>query len=302
MPKNNKPKLSRRSRSVPIDSAQMKAYFDERGKKPSDALRKVIERGRIDRDHFVRAMEAHRVERKYWPHFLPDGGVPDVEPKRPQSAEPALVWFPTASHLAGVAYSPLTWGGSGSNDSLETLQMRHPLTGDPVPVLPLDMTGPEPALRLRFRHRISGVKTEDSWWSAVVAFAPATQPPDWKTVDLTTYRTLKVFLRAYIDPAKKDVPLPFPIAIAVRFEDDNILPDRCLHPSSSLNRKPIRATQWSRPTLLDLAGDFDWGADAFFAGSPPVDRTKIIQLTFGQDGNMPDCEGYVDIQRIELHT
>jgi hypothetical protein len=148
---------------------------------------------------------------------------------------------------------------------------------------------------------VSGLDPENSWWSAVIGFAPAARPPEWQTIDLTKFSLLKVYTRAYLDPRKKGAPIGAPLPIDVRFEDDNILPDRCLHRSSSWSRQPIMATQWSRPNTMNLSEDFNWGANAFWTQSSPVIRTKILQITFGQDGNVADCEGYVEIQRIELH-
>lgn len=281
----------------------MKEYLSQSGKKPTESLRKTIARCKIDRSRFERMMSAHRIPREDWHLFLPAGGVPGIDyPGEARlDAGREFVWFPHPDHLAGSTSSPLTWAGAGPNDFIESVPSPDPRGGPPIPTVPLDRDGLEPALRLHFRHRVTGVDPEDSWWSAVVGCRAGARAPEWLTVDLTAYDRLKVFVRAYTDPARKGV-LDTPVPLYLRFEDDNVdVPGRCLHRSSSWCRPPINVTQWSRPDWTSLVYDFDWGPNAFWPASPPVDQSNILQITFGMDGDVPDCEGVIEIQRIELH-
>jgi hypothetical protein len=133
-----------RRRSVPIDVTAMRRYFDDNFKKPDESLRKIMERGRIDKNHFIEAMQKNRIPPGYWSGFLPEDGIAGVEPQIQPNPGRVLVCFPTPAHLEGHTYSSLTWGGAGSNDSNETLDIPNPGGGEPLSVLPLDTSGSEP--------------------------------------------------------------------------------------------------------------------------------------------------------------
>jgi len=261
-----------------------------------------MQRGRIQRNRFIPVMQQNRISANLWHRFLPDGGVPGVlNPDAPPAdTDRVLVWFPHRGHLAGGPYSPLTWAGAGPNDTIESLLMPNSRGGVAIPVIPLVALGPEPALRIRFKHRVTGVDPDASWWSAVIGFAPGSVVPEWETVDLSPYDRIKIFVRAVAPPGEDLQSMP-PIPLYFRFEDDHVdVPGRAQHRSSGWCRRPINVTHWSRPEVFSLSKDFPWGANAFWPDSPAVDRKRILQITFGMDGDVSDVDGDLEIQRIEL--
>lgn len=289
-----------RSRTVKLDAEPLRRYFSETGKQPDGTLRHCMARHRVDRTNFVPLMRRNRIPRWLWDALLPEGGVSfDDEPLSPDEMG-VLEWFPNQNHVRGKTYSPLTWAGAGPNDAIDHVWMQD-AEGDKVPVLPFDESRLSPVLRIHFRHRVSGVNPESSWWSAIVGCTFGAHPPEWQPVDLTKYRSVKIYARAYLDPMRRNEPLPEPLRLAFRFEDDHIVPGRPLHRSSSWCRERIEIPQWLRPASISLDTGFDWGANAFWNDCAAVDRKNILQITFGMDGSMPDQEGYFEIHRIELH-
>lgn len=301
-PKFKQPKHQRRSRSVRLDGEELKRYLEARGKPPKGGLRRNMRLGLIDRNSFPHVMERHRIPQRDWHRFLPEGGIAGVEPPtRHRDGQHVLVWFPTAGHLTGIGGSPLTWIGAGTNDSVEAVQHAD-TSGESVPRIPLIERGRTPTLRIRFSHRAGGVDPRNNWWSAVVGFFPGATSPEWRTVDITKFDRIKLFVRGQIHSTTKARTRP-PIALRLRFEDDTVIDvnGEAEHSSSSWSRRPIEVAHWLRPNWLSLKDDFEWGPNAFWRKSPAVDQRNILQVTFGMDDQDPGCEGVIEIYRIELH-
>lgn len=204
----------------------------------------------------------------------------------------ALHVFPGAGTVAGSAYVH-SWVNHGANDFVLHVTERVKWERNPRHLIMLNPDVPS-ILTLPFKHIVINENLKESWWSAALPIYTDRVTSKWEPVDLRNYDRLIIETRCTV--AERGLP----IFIKVRLEDNS---------EDSLSGSKRQSTDWHPLVLLlrngftvfELSLDgFNWAKAAWLDNTTPVDRSRIVQIVFGQDAEIPSCAGTIEIRDARL--
>jgi DNA-binding winged helix-turn-helix (wHTH) protein len=204
----------------------------------------------------------------------------------------ALHVFPGAGTVAGSAYVH-SWVNHGANDFVLHSTEHVKWEKNPRHLIMLNPDIPS-VLALPLRHNLIAAKLKDSWWSAALPLYTDRVTSKWEPVDLREYDRLAIEARC-VKAGRGS-----PIFLKVRMEDDSQV---------SRSGSKRQSTDW-HPLVLLLRGGFavfelnldgfNWSKEAWVDNTATVNRSRIVQVVFGQDAELPSCEGTIEIRDVRL--
>lgn len=198
-----------------------------------------------------------------------------------------LTIYPRAAKVTGDGAYLLSWATAGPHDTIERRREVSSWEGEPRSAIPLQTRSGQPCLALSISHRLRDPEA-DSWWCAGIglAFSPAGR---WLAVDLTPHARILFDARMTRTMSWSEEAAP----LLMGFADVNLQ-------STGWNRTPIEVSEAFRLYSLDLDADFGWSRSDWPTNRRDVDRSAILQIMFGQDATVPNCEARFEIRDIRL--
>ena len=204
--------------------------------------------------------------------------------------------FPRVEHVQLCGVYSLTTAGALGGDRVDFRRYADPRDGHPMHLLPAAWVAGRPVLRIDFQHAPGGE------WHAVLGFGLEPDDPAlWERVDFSPYRTLVVVARAANGADDLHSALRREVPLRLRLEDDGTNGVNGRHQSTGWCRRPPGLTNRPREYRFDLEADFDWtpaGYPRFTTAA--VDRSRVIQLTLGDDPEDPASRGVIELIEVRL--
>ena len=216
---------------------------------------------------------------------------------------PVFVVFPREQFITNEGLDTSTRGTSGKDDTLDCRMVWSAEEQKNNCLMSVERYGEQFVLRIGFKHDPIP-ESRESYWSVAIGLKPDAKGLNWQGVDLTVYDEIVIDAKAESDDPSFYPSPPVKFRLRVRLEDTQVLPGagaRASRDRQSTNWSDFYELSTSYQECRFRLNDFRWDKSAWPKNRADVDRTSVMQVTIGHEGeDDPKCEGRIAIRSIRL--